>query len=343
MANNDRSKLIKMAQRKVNQQMRDVGRQVMQYVDHYQADKVNPADTLIITGYWRSGTTWLMTLVSQLITTKTMFEPLHVKVFNSLKAHPYAPIIDPAFPYEDNYLQYFMPFAEEDFSAYRDLEGFMEKALRAEISNPWAQIGRVRVSDAFRTRVTCKLVRGQLSILAMNRLFGAPVMHVHRDPRPVVASITRKDWGHWLYDMSLRKILLEVPDGRAEYFEQFTDLIDKYDNDDIISRLTVYWVVTEKYVMHLAETTGVPLILSYETLLEEGGSDLLKQTLREMGVADEFNEEIDDAPSETTQRSRHEAVAKKVPSWKRELDAGTIAKIEKIVTDNNLQDRMVND
>jgi len=332
MAKNSNLKVVKRAQRKVAHSVRDASRQVMQYVDHYQAAKVNPADTLIITGFWRSGTTWLMTLVSQLLDTKTMFEPLHVKVFSSQNKHPYAPIIDPAFPYGDDYLQYFMPFAEEDFSAYADLGDFLEKSLRAEISNRWAQVGRVRHSDAFRTRVTCKMVRGQLCILAMNRVFGAPILHVYRDPRAVIASIIRNDWGHWIYDISLRNVLLEIPDGRAEYFEQFTDIIDAYDHEDIVARLAVYWAVTEKYVAHLAQTTNVPTILSYDTLMS-GGHDRLKQTLRDLGVATEFNEQIEDAPSEMTQHTRVGIAKKKVKSgWRSELEPDVIGKIETIVT-----------
>lgn len=336
-----RRKVIKAARRRVTGSVRGAVRQVMQYVDQYQADKVDPAQTLVLTGFWRSGTTWLMTLVSELTHTKTVFEPLHVNVFAGARTHPYAPVIDPGVHYKDDFLHYFMPFAENDFNHYTDLESFLYKAMRAELSNRWLQMGRVKHSDALLTRVTCKFVRGQLMIPALNRTFNTPVIHIYRDPRAVIASMLRKDWGDWIYEMSLKAVLLDIPDGRSDFFDSYRDLIETYDRADIATRIAVYWMLTETYVAHCAATCGSPAILSYDKLMAEGTDDL-KDTLEALNMDVALSEAAVDRPSETTYGVRRDiSQTARAASWQSELSPQAIATIEKLVTDMGMQDRLV--
>jgi hypothetical protein len=186
------------------------------------------------------------------------------------------------------------------------------------------------------------VVTAPLCVRAAQNTFGMPVLHVYRDPRAVIASIKKTRW-HWLFDhLILREQLLEIPDGRADYFGRWRDEIREYDRADPVSRTAVYWSLTERYLLEsYAGYQGRFVCTSYEQLAQ-GREPIFRETLTRLGLSpwhEQFR--VPEADSTTTADvQRGASVEERVEGWRTFLSPSDIAAIESIVTRFGLADRL---
>ena len=298
---------------------------------------IDPSGTIVITGFWRSGTTWLLESMASSLQAKSVFEPLHLNISSyrdtlrkSIREQP------------DSYLHLFMPYVEDaerrDAAKLRQytlralnssIPGFWVRRGRTNEDNAWMKrAGRVfsRFRDAFRTRVVTKLVRGQLLISALQSWFDPIIIHLRRDPRAIVPSFDRS-FSNWWHHLSLEEQLLETNDGRSSYFSTWTDEIKRIDEDGRVARLAAYWALTERFVQDV-ENSGL-VSLSYERLCREGENYLCQR----------LNPFFEEAPVWTLQgdsattfgNRRRSTLKKRIYGWKEEIEPQTIRKIEKVV------------
>jgi hypothetical protein len=309
-------------------------------IDQGVADQIDPRDSLFMCGFWRSGTTWLQEALTTLLAAKLVFEPLYSGV-HDLKAiyrrDAYLANRKQAF------LRLYMPFCGEPTLDGHPLRGFLERALRSELPGRWVRIYRRALDESARTKVIVKCVRAQLCLRAVQNTFGMPVIHIYRDPRAVAASAEMTTWKKQFEPLSLRRQLLEPPDGRADFFGRWRDEIIHYDKQGAAPRLAAYWALTEKFVQHsYADAPSRIIFLSYEELVRRRETVVL-EVLRNLGLAPvaQHGSEVLDSDSSTTMATRRGAsVDERLAGWKQTLSADEIASIEAIAAHFGFEDRL---
>lgn len=140
----------------------DFRREMPKWIDRAIAYLVDPKDTLVITGFWRSGTTWLQDIISDHFRAKSIFEPLEPDV------QPIS-LLERGSPYRcgcKQYMRAHMPFVEETIPGNSELYALFFDAFRGKVSGKRVRINRSHPLDALRKRVVVKLVRGLLMFIS---------------------------------------------------------------------------------------------------------------------------------------------------------------------------------
>jgi hypothetical protein len=215
-----------------------------------------PRPVALVTGFWRSGTTWLQETLAAALAAKTVFEPLSPRI------PAYAELIKP------------LPLpsyaAREAFMPCLDVRPgqvdwrYLDDAFRGYCSGHFALLCRTRVRESLRRRVVVKCVRLQLSQTAVHRRYGVPIVHLRRHPCAVAASFKLARWAWDFEQARLADILLGVEDGRAVLLgPALAEMVQRFDTDPV-SRVAAYWALTEHYVQ--ASLGGQPWarLLCYE-------------------------------------------------------------------------------
>lgn len=311
-------------------------------IDHALSSLIHPCDTLVVSGFWRSGTTWLQQSLAELIKAKTVYEPFHFMVPATKEIYSHNQLSTKDAPFLELYLPYCGNTTLNDYV----LHSFFDKALRADIPGSVVRLVRNNVTESFCLRVILKLVRGHLCLRAAQNTFLMPAIHIYRDPRAIVASIKMTDWG-WLFEhLSLQEQLLEPKDGRVDFFSNWYDEILQYDKKDKIVRITAYWALTEKFMQHCyADGQARFSFVSYEELALKKEKILLKilNQLRVNHVPDENLRVLDKDSNSTSDQRRGISVDERIFGWKKKLSSSEVDVIESIVYHFGFDDRLVND
>jgi len=308
-------------------------------IDQALAPQIDPRDTVVISGFWRSGTTWLEEALTEILQAKTIFEPFHFMVPAAKKLFKYYGIAKKP----ESFQELFIPFCgDRTLELQPLLHQYYDRALRADLPGNAVRVLRKDAQECYRTRVVVKFTRGQLSLRAAHNTFGMPIIHVHRDPRAVIASAKMTDW-YWLFDhLSLREQLLEIKDGRADFFRPWIEAIHEYDNDKV-ARLTAYWALTERFLQDaFVDGRGRITFVSYEEL-NRGKEELMLALLMQLGVQKVWRDEVQltnrDSYS-TSQQRQGASTAERIAGWKKTLTAAEIKTIESVVTRLGLANRL---
>jgi hypothetical protein len=312
------------------------------HIDRLLAARIDPRDTLVISGFWRSGTTWLQEVLAQLLKAKTVFEPLHFEVPAAREIFAYYQVAIK----HDPFLELYLPYCGDQMLG-EPLRSLFDKALRADLPGQGLRLLRSDVSEGLRRRIVLKFVRAQLCLRAAQNTFMMPVIHIYRDPRAIIASIKKTEWG-WLFDhLWLREQLLEPRDGRADFFGRWRDEILEYDKSDAFARVTAYWALTEKFLQHCygdADQRTRIVFVSYEELCQKREKSV-SQILEKLGVRPEVppehNRVLDVDSFSTAQQRRGASMEERIAGWQKTLSRTEVATVESIVQRFGFADRLV--
>ena len=204
---------------------------------------------------------------------KTIFEPFYweVDAYSRLVASHLHPS-----RMDKSYIKAFMPYCK-NFGDCTELWNYVEEAMQGRVKGGWLRRGR-KVTHSFSNRVVLKFVRGQLMQPAFCRSHDPTIIHIRRDPRGVIASLLRGNWGWWMRDISVADQLLRPDDGRTEFFSSWSQQIVEADQSDFLVRAATYWALTERFV----EDRGLPdsggVLIKYEDMCQ-GRDDYLNRKL----------------------------------------------------------------
>lgn len=262
------------------------------------------APVLLVSGFWRSGTTWVMESFSELLRAKSIFEPFHpyVKEYRDLfpEAHPGL-----------------MP------SHSRRTEDFFRRSGRGLIGSTWVRTSRRSLWESFRIRTVVKLVNGQFCLRELSDAFALPVVHVVRSPYAVLASILRGSWGRWLHDVDLGRILPNTI-AKAHW-----GIVQEHKSDPWWVNVALLWCISESAVME----SGI-LRISYEDLCIE--NERAADTLRGLGLKP-GRRAVGNTNSAMTQRARKDIpTTQRLDSWKSELSREQVEIIGRLVDRFNI-------
>lgn len=305
-------------------------------VDRLIAGIVRPEHAVVVTGFWRSGTTFLLERLTQLLRAKPLFEPFQPELA------PYRGILDaarPAVATPQSFDTYFMPYAMTDA-----MVAYLDRVLRYRLVDQRIQRSRTNLTAhgrrpagvpalimqqwlALRTSVVAKFVRASLLIPALRCYFDGPVFHIRRQPQGVLASFKTADWSAFQpARISLRRLLLDVDDGRAAFFARWQTEIDTLDRGDAWQRLMGYWALTERFVDAHAEHYT---ILSYEALAT--GELDLAACLAQQGRPPRRTASVAFNSSTTSARRAHLSARERAEGWGEVLSQAEIDTVDEVV------------
>ena len=202
---------------------------------------------LLVSGFWRSGTTWLQECFAEGLGAKTVFEPLS----------PMEPLrrdmLEDAFPTED-VLQAFVPGPDQDPAFWR----FFEAAACGRTGSRFSLSCRRSLRESWRTRIVVKDVRLHRNLRAVHERCAVAVVHIRRHPCAVVASLRAADW-HWNFE---RVSLLDWPLPPAD-----PGFLRECDADGL-SRLAAFWALHEREASSALRSQPWAYEMTYEALVE---------------------------------------------------------------------------
>ena len=309
---------------------------------------VDPCGTVVITGFWRSGTTWMLEALSRSLGAKPIFEPLKPDTTG------YYTYVAREYLGEDEARDAFMPFCTRSLSRQPALRDHLVRSLTGAVPGVFVRAAQFsvrqsgaphhkrafkkiasRIRFSFRTRVITKFTRAHLLIPLLQAEFGSSVVHIRRDPRAVVESLSRQAWAGWINSMSLEDYLLRTGDGRRDVFSKWTDEIRRCDQAGPVARVSGYWALVEWYVDQFA--SGDELVIQFEHIVE-GGSKYLNGKLGAVpGIS--LSEQELDVESRTSERKSRD---QRLLGWKEKLNSEEIEEIEKAVQMFGMEDSLLN-
>lgn len=219
-------------------------------VDKKVASKPLP-DPVLISGFWRSGTTWVQEVLADAIGAKTIFEPLEPSALIPL--HYNAKVQYGAYiPFSEGALQ------EEDIA-------FLVSAAKgiSPARSQFCYLCRNSIKEAFRKQVVVKFVRAQYLLSFLSQLYATQkITHISRNPMAVIQSLMRTNWVWDFESLDFKKLYMDEM-GSLEH-KDLTTLL-KYNNAKPEEKIAALWALTEKKV----HATDNIIFYKYEDLLTD--------------------------------------------------------------------------
>lgn len=323
-------------------------------VDAVIGATLKPDDAIVISGFWRSGTTWLLQSITNSLGAKSLFEPLlpHIGTYEQAfqKRYPASTFSKRVKPGG------VMPYCASNLDEFPGLRLHLENMLAGALPSHFVRMVReskkrgegtdsriarlnYRIQEALCRQVVVKLVRGALILPLIVDGFHPSILHVRRDPRAVVASYKRQAWTDWMEDSALYDLLLSPNDGRRDIFQKWEDEINKIDEMGYAARIAGYWALTEWYVDQHKEESDIALV-SYERLCLEG-ADYLNDAFSHMQIGAQIETGTLSRESHTSNRSSNEKAKDRIWGWKNEMSSTEIRKVESAVDMIGMSDSLV--
>lgn len=271
---------------------------------------------VLVSGFWRSGTTWLQECLAESLGAKTIFEPLS----------PMEPkrraMTESLFPDDEDALQAFIPASCPDD---RTFWTFLDATCTGVYGSRFLLSCRRTVRESFRTGIVVKDVRLQCNLDAFHRRYGVPVVHLRRHPCAVVASLLGANW-HWDFGRlrlaAMRSAFLPATAGRPALLQAF--------DTDALSRIAAVWALSERHVAQALRGRPWARILTYEDLLADPAARLAA-LCRDLHLVQVHTASFSQ-PSATIHPDEFAAWSRTAPDrWRQLLSAFNIARVQAIV------------
>lgn len=280
-----------------------------------------PEKPVIVTGFWRSGTTFLQDLLTQAYHAKPVFEPLHIS------SRRYEEFIRNVLPRDTDpkpFANFFMPFPEADDAEIKPLTELLDGTLSGRFSTKWTchtrnnlarrmgygELRRIytKAKISLRRRLVVKFVRAHLLIPWMHYRYEFPIIHIRRDPRSVALSFEKANWTYpgGIDDIDIDALLNAPNDGRRESFGDYAKLIKGKSQAGSIERFSLYWGLCEKFVETYKDFCH---IIRYEDLVHDPRR-IIKPILQGRVASEAFDElPLQAEVASATTRSMNEKTA----------------------------------
>ena len=292
--------------------MNRISKNAMYALDRLTATARTP-EPVILSGFWRSGTTWLQQLTAEAIGAKTLFEPLDQDSFIPfLRGKP---------------VQYrgYIPGSAAEFTGadWQSLD-LAFKGISPHRSG-FNYLCREGLGEAFRPRVVVKFVRCQMVLDALIKRYNpSATLHISRHPMPVVQSMLKAGWNWNFSEIDLA----DWYGGSAASMPAELSKLAEAGLTETHQKVAALWAITEQAAMAANPVT----LCRYESLVAapEATFETLMQTAGLTQVqAPSFGK---DSPVTVAQR-KGISVEERLTSWRRDMPQDLQADIRAVLKD----------
>ncbi len=214
-----------------------------------------------VSGFWRSGTTWMQELLADILRAKTVFEPLCAQ--NPIwQRHLIARGLS-----DLAYQEAFIPGRTEDNHL---MWSYLDAAFLATVGSHASVQCRGTVRESFRRAIIVKDVRLQLNLETVHRRYGVPVIHMRRHPCAVVSSLASAvaTWSWDFDDVRLASLFAPFIDDLHGEDRERAETAVEFDAD-AVSRIAAYWAITEHLVDRTLRNRPWAAIVAYEDAVRD--------------------------------------------------------------------------
>lgn len=291
----------------------------------------NPAPRFIVSGFWRSGTTWLQRIIADSVCARTAFEPF------SAGNPTYSGLVDSFYDVRTKAEREALFPHLDGGAAPVELEDYARKAFAGRGTDSF-----LFYNDRAGERDDCDIVvaketRTAFSLRWLRQAFpSAVIVHVSRDPRAILASMQRYD-GHiardrrnllkktkdsdswWLAtDCDFARVICDQPDRGADLYAPYTHAIQASHGLSNPEKIGLLWAISEDRALRSLSNMPGACQLLYEDIVSE--PELAMSTIGRVSGEMLLGDVDFTAPSVTASPERRAASAAALRhGWKTEL------------------------
>lgn len=252
-------------------------------LDNFQDYNKRPLDnSLIISGFWRSGTTISQDIFSEVLKAKPYFEPFEPGlpgqaryVFDFARCH--------GLDYNDRpFVALLMPHVKERSNGTSDgLWQYLDSIVLGGFSHAGLLRNRKTLLEGLRRNKCVKFVRAHFILKALWERYNIPIVHIRRHPFSVVASLVKvKHWNQNGFEaIDIHKLLqlnLSTTDSSSFLFESLNKLPADLNK---IQKISAYWcvaeIVAERAIKSIQNGAKIVQFESLMSLQRNGVDDIL--------------------------------------------------------------------
>lgn len=208
-------------------------------------------EKLLITGFWRSGTTWLQQSIQNLQDAQCVFEP-----FSPACGHVW-----PGFAkYDDDANHHiFMPM---EMNLLRDADHrSLKKSFNGVAPNAYSYLLSEDFADALSRNIIVKSTRLGFVLPDILKQYPVKALHIRRHPAAVYCSMLNTNWSWQFPDVRFEKVYA--------LHTGATSLIDTLMEHDqsVVARFAAFWALSEAQAQEAIDSDLAQLV-RYEDLTE---------------------------------------------------------------------------
>ncbi len=296
------------------------------FIDQLSSFNKKPSDAIIISGFWRSGTTFFFELIQKLTNGKVVSEPFEFRFKPSRKYHLKKNFMTS----NGNYITEMYPYIPIN-SKDLNLLIFIEKLTKGSIGD-YKTHRRKPLKNSFKSPVIVKFVRANLAIGAIQNHFACKTIFILRHPAAIVASILRGEGMRYFLTIDYFKDIFTLQSHlMKDYLHHYSHLLSK-DNYNPIEYITLYWCITNIVPLLQIQTNNFnPYIIYYEEFMLNQNSSI-QDLVRYLETDKNNSHNIDMFENSSTTRSNriNSSLHDRIFGWKNELQPDQISMIYNI-------------
>lgn len=277
---------------------------------------------LFVSGFWRSGTTWIQEHLAATLQAKTVFEPLSTAIA------PWNDILKREGITNANLREALIPGVALPGSP---IWVHFDRTVSGATSCTSSTRARRSLGESLKKKTIVKDVRMQLNLSAIHLRYSIPIVHIRRHPCAVVSSLLDAPSNSWKLDFSNIRLahLFREQMGPRELVSGIT--INHVDfDDDALSRIACYWALTEKWIDDTLSGKPWARIIDYERMvsnplaISELCASIALQPVRSVSL---------DVDSSTTFKSvRGTPTRNRISAWRKRMSTKDIERVLNIVS-----------
>ena len=169
------------------------------------AQWVNEQQSVVVIGFPRSGTTFLMEVLSSMINGRLSYEPLSDRIPEARQfLHPHV-FDNPGKVKEKNMGFPYRRPNEEDAA----LKAYFTKVLKGNLDHPRVWHGSRKLKNYRSMTILTKIVWGNLMAAWIANTFGSKIIYIYRHPAGVIDSIIRQKWAGMFQDSAFMSLFMD--------------------------------------------------------------------------------------------------------------------------------------
>jgi hypothetical protein len=293
-------------------------------VDYIAAQRLK--NTLLINGFWRSGTTWLQQTLVEALHAKSLFEP-----FSPAAGHQWDQFHGRV---SDASRNVYMPLSADCLTPRDRVK--LHLALKGVGTHGYTHFLRGPGDKSWSRDLVVKFTQLGFVLDDVTNTYQVPIIHIRRHPAAVFASFSETDWSWRFEDVRLRALYSPQDYSKGSLERERAETLLRFDRFPA-QRLAAMWSLSERSAQR-SIIAGKAHLVRYEDVVDQGPGILNRLELSSVNIPSN-----DTASPVTTSGREQLSVSQRLNDWRSRLTRTEIDTIESVCNelfpDNGYFDR----